>query len=163
MHCPDLLFWGPNIPMVTREPSLGIESPTFGSARRGECFLGGFSGKESTGQWRRRKRRGFDPWVRKISWRRSWQPTPVFLPGEGHGNPLQYSCLENPIDRGAWWAMVHEVAKGWTRLKWLSTRAAVSPGFFVSNWSIVALQCCISFFCTAKWISSLYTYIPRVS
>ena len=33
------------------------------------------------------------------------------FPGEGHGNPLQYSCLENPIDRGAWWAMFHRVQK----------------------------------------------------
>ena len=32
-------------------------------------------------------------------------------PGEGNGNPLQYSCLKNPMDRGAWWAMVHGVAK----------------------------------------------------
>ena len=32
-------------------------------------------------------------------------------PGEGNGNPLQYSCLENPIDRGAWWATVHVVVK----------------------------------------------------
>ena len=32
-------------------------------------------------------------------------------PGEGHGNPLQCSCLENPMDRGAWWATVHGVAK----------------------------------------------------
>ena len=32
-------------------------------------------------------------------------------PGEGNGNPLQYSCLENPMDRGAWWAMVHGVAR----------------------------------------------------
>ena len=31
--------------------------------------------------------------------------------GGGHGNPLQYSCLENPMDRGAWWATVHRVAK----------------------------------------------------
>ena len=30
-------------------------------------------------------------------------------PGEGNGNPLQYSCLENPMDRGVWWAIVHEV------------------------------------------------------
>ena len=37
-------------------------------------------------------------------------------PGEGKGNPLQYSCLENPMDRGAWWATVHGVAKSWTRL-----------------------------------------------
>ena len=42
-------------------------------------------------------------------------------PGEGHGNPLQYSCLENPMDRGAWWATVHGVTKSRTRLKWLST------------------------------------------
>ena len=35
-------------------------------------------------------------------------------PGEEHGNPLEYSCLENPIDRGAWWATVHRVAKNWT-------------------------------------------------
>ena len=39
-----------------------------------------------------------DPWVGKI-------------PGEGNGNPLQYSCLENPMDRGAWWAIVHGVAE----------------------------------------------------
>ena len=36
--------------------------------------------------------------------------------GEGNGNPLQYSCLENPMDGGAWWATVQEVAKSWTRL-----------------------------------------------
>ena len=82
-----------------------------------------------------------DSWVGKIPWRRV--PTPVFLgfpggsdgkesacsvgdlgsvtglgrsPGGGHSNPFQYSCLENPMDRGAWWATVHEVAKSWTRL-----------------------------------------------
>ena len=43
-------------------------------------------------------RRGFDPWVRKIPWRRAWQPTPVFLPGES-------------MDRGAWQATVHRVAR----------------------------------------------------
>ena len=37
-------------------------------------------------------------------------------PGEGNGNPLQYSCLENPMDGGAWWATVHGVAKSQTRL-----------------------------------------------
>ena len=37
--------------------------------------------------------------------------------GRGHGNPLQYSCLENPMDRGAWWATVHGVAKSQTGLK----------------------------------------------
>ena len=37
-------------------------------------------------------------------------------PEGGHGNPLQYSCLENPVDRGAWWATVHGVAKSLTQL-----------------------------------------------
>ena len=52
------------------------------------------SGKESACQCRRG---GFDPWVRKITWRR-------------HGNPLQHSCPGNPMDRGAWQATVHGVA-----------------------------------------------------
>ena len=38
-------------------------------------------------------------------------------PGGGHGNPFQCACLENPLDRGAWWAVVHGVAKCWTGLK----------------------------------------------
>ena len=36
-------------------------------------------------------------------------------PGEGNGNPLQYSGLENPMDRGAWWITVHEMTKSWTK------------------------------------------------
>ena len=48
-------------------------------------FPDGASGKEPTFQGRRSKRRRFDPWVKKISWRRAWQVTPVFLPGESHG------------------------------------------------------------------------------
>ena len=43
--------------------------------------------------------------------------------GEGHGNPLQYSCLENHLDRGAWWAIVLRVAKSGTQLKRLNMRA----------------------------------------
>ena len=54
------------------------------------------------------KRCGLNPWVKKIPWRRAWQPTPVFLP-------------ENPLDRGAWQVTVHRVAKRQTRLKPLST------------------------------------------
>ena len=42
-------------------------------------------------------------------------------PGGDHGNPLQYSCLENPMDRGAWRDTIQRVAKSWTRLKPLST------------------------------------------
>ena len=42
--------------------------------------------------------------------------------GGGHSNPLQYSCLENPMDRGAWWATVYRIAKNWTQLKQLSAK-----------------------------------------
>ena len=48
-------------------------------------FPGGARGKEPSCQCRRHKRLGFDSWVRKIPWRRAWQPTPAFLPGEAHG------------------------------------------------------------------------------
>ena len=43
-------------------------------------------------------------------------------PGEGNSSPLQYSCLKNLMDRGAWQATVHRVTKSWTRLKRLSTK-----------------------------------------
>ena len=71
-------------------------------------FPGGTSGKEPTCQCRRCKRPGFNPWVGKIPWKRKWQPTPVFLPGESYG---QRSLVGyNP------WGH-----KSWTQLKWLST------------------------------------------
>ena len=145
-------------------------------------------GKEPTSQCRRLKRCRFNPWIRKIPWRRTWQPTPVFLPGESHGqrslegwraqrvghdwsdlahmhirirgfpggtsgkepltnagdvrdtglipgsgispgegngNPLQHSYLKNPMERGAWQAMVHRKAKSWTWLKRLSRHAHI--------------------------------------
>ena len=47
-----------------------------------------------------------ETWVRSLGQEDS--------PGEGHGNPLQYSCLENPMDRGAWWATVHGITKSQT-------------------------------------------------
>ena len=69
-----------------------------------------FSGNEPTCQYRRYRRCGFNPWVWKIPWRRKWQP-------------VQYSCLENLTDRGAWQAVVHGVTRSWTGLKQLSMHA----------------------------------------
>ena len=46
----------------------------------------------------------------------SWIPGSGRSPGTGNGTPLQYSCLENSMHRGAWWAAVHRVAKSWIRL-----------------------------------------------
>ena len=73
-----------------------------GAFRKG--FPGGASGKEHACLCRRQKRRGFHPWVGKVPWRR------------GYGKPLQCSCLENPMDRGAWRAAVLCVTKCRTRL-----------------------------------------------
>ena len=64
-------------------------------------FPGSARGKEPACQCRRHKRYGFDPWVRKIPWRRVWPPTPLFYPMDTLFYPtLHYSCLENPMDRG---------------------------------------------------------------
>ena len=71
-------------------------------------FPGGASGKEPTCQYRRHKRPGFDPWVKKIPWR-------------------IYSCWENPRDRGAWWATIHGVTKSRTELKWFSRAESTTP------------------------------------
>ena len=61
------------------------------------------SGKESACQCRSQRRFRFNPGLGRS-------------PGGGNGNPLQYSCLENPMDRGAWWTVVHGVAKSQKQL-----------------------------------------------
>ena len=66
-------------------PSLRVLSVCMWSGLVCQGFPGGTSGKEPVCQCRRHKGRRFDPWVEKISGRRAWQPTPVFLPGESHG------------------------------------------------------------------------------
>ena len=84
-------------------------------------FPGGARGQEPAFQCRRHNRCWFHPWVGKT-------------PGGGHGNPLQYSCLENPTDRGAWQAAVHGVAKSQTRLSdWARMWRACN------TWSVLCL------------------------
>ena len=85
-------------------------------------FIIDASGKEPACQCRR-QRYGFDPWVRKIPWRRKWQPTPVFLLGEFHGqrNLVGYS---------------HVITQNWTLLKRLSTAAFRLPRWLSGKESI---------------------------
>ena len=52
------------------------------------------------------------------------KPQVISKCGEGNGTPLQYSCLENPMDGGAWWAAVYGVAQSWTQLKQLSSSSS---------------------------------------
>ena len=58
---------------------------------------------------------------------KNWTQLSPYI-GEGNGNPLQYSCLENSVDGGAWWTAVHGVAQSRTRLKQLSMRACIGEG-----------------------------------
>ena len=82
---------------------------------------GGTSGKEPACQRKRRKRCGFHPGSGRSL-------------GGGHGNPLQYSCLENPMDRGAWKVLDRRVIQSQTQLKWLSTHA-ISTITVPKSWS----------------------------
>ena len=61
--------------------------------------------------------------------------------GEGNGNPLQCSCLENPVDRGAWWAAIYGVAQSRTRLKWLSSSSPLWACLVALSWERIRLQC----------------------
>ena len=90
--------------------SLQGQIPPVGHNTLSDGFLGGPSGKEPTCQCRRYKRHRFNPWVGK----------------EGHGNPLQYSCLENHMDRGIWQATVHGIAQSQTWLKQISSSSRYS-------------------------------------
>ena len=113
-------------------------------------------GKEPICQCRRHKRHRFDPCLQKI-------------PGEENGNPLQYSCLENPMDRESWRAVVHGVAKSGTWLTWLSMHAAkkctlwsdctyVSPSLITSVvrnvmcWYKLSLNQNIIFIASSSWV-----------
>ena len=65
--------------------------------------------------------------------------------GEGNGNPLQCSCLENPRDGRAWWAAVYGVTQSWTRLKWLRTRLKwLSSGSSIYSFPLVRYSCLLS-------------------
>ena len=89
-------------------------------------FPGGTRTKEPACQCRKHKRCRFNPWVGKIPWRRSWQPTPVFLPGES-------------MDRGAWRATVHRVAKSRTWLKQLNMHTFSHWGPKISKLALISL------------------------
>ena len=91
------------------ERSLGLDSENM---NLNISFSGGTRGKESSCQRRRRRDTGSIPGSGRS-------------PGGGRGNPLQYSCLENPMDRGDWQATIHRVTQSRTQLKQLSTHTHI--------------------------------------
>ena len=109
------------------------------------------------------------PAIQELQEMRVWPlgliPVLGISPGGGHGNPLQYSWLGNPMDRGAWQATVCQVTKSWTQLKWLSTHAKTLKKRWYLNWVfkkiffIEVLLICVIFRCTAKLVHYMYTHI----
>ena len=131
-------------------------------------------------------------WLKRLSSSSSSKAGDVgLIPGSGkspeeeNGNPLQYSCLKNPMDRGVWWATVHRAAKSQTLPKGLSMHAyllwlepilnkaqkmmhlninSIHVAFFFIifknfNWKIIALQYCVAFSHISTWINHRYTYV----
>ena len=85
------------------------------------CFPSGASSKEFSCQSRRHKIHKFNPWFRKIPWRRAWQPTPVFLCGEGHGQ-------RTLMDFSPWdWK---RVGHNWSDLAWKHALSTYVPCMF---------------------------------
>ena len=80
-------------------------------------FPGGTNGKEPACQCRRYRRQAFDPWVRKIPWRREWQPSSVLLPGESHGHRSL--------------VLVHRATKTQTQLRRLNTQPCTQPHLWI--------------------------------
>ena len=153
-------------------------------------FPGGWDGKESAHSEEDPGR--LSSWVRKIPWRREWQPTPIFLPGESHGqrNLAGYS----PSGRKEWDTteqltltyMQSKTRHKWIHLQnrkrltdtenrlWLPRGWAVwgrgmdwefgvsGCGVFIVNWRIIASQCYIGFCCTTMWVSYKHIHIPSL-
>ena len=116
------------------------------------------------------------------TYRLKWGAGKRYSIGEGNGNPLQCSCLENPRDGGAWWAAIYGVAQGRTRLKWLSSsssrfrsslnfgwNSAVKPsgpgllfaGWFLITVSISMFVICVLWFSNSSWSSFGKLYFSK--
>ena len=80
-------------------------------------------------------------------------------PGEGDGNPFQYSCLENPMDRGAWWATVHGVTKSWTRLNTHSQTLLTSQPLILLSGGSYHYQCRVYLSSQLSLLKNLTVYV----
>ena len=81
----------------------------------------------------------------------------IFMHWRRNSNPLQYSCLENPRDRGAWWAAIYEVAQSQTRLKWLSRSSSRLPCPSLSH-RVCSNSCPLSWWCHPTVSSSVIPF-----
>ena len=82
--------------------------------------------------------------------------------GEGYGNPLQYSSLENPMNRGACQAAVYRAAKIWIQMKWLSTCTYMGDSFSLLNTLVVYFHCWVVYHCTNIQHSFTYSTVAGI-
>ena len=80
--------------------------------------------------------------------------------GEGNGNPLQYSCLENPMDRGAWWATVHRVAKSQTQLRDFTFTFKETKDLYIENYKTLMKEIKED---TNRWRNIPCSWIGRIN
>ena len=147
-------FWAPPLPHLSLSPSsfAVFDSYAFPFVlywHHVSVYLAGLSCIMWRRHWRptpvllpgkshgRRSLVGCSPWGREES--NATEPLPFHFSlsciGEGNGNPLQCSCLENPRDGGAWWAAVYGVAQSRTRLKRLGSLAGLQLGRLLCPWN----------------------------
>ena len=81
-------------------------------------------------------------------------------PGEGKGYPLQYSCLENPMDRGAWWATVHRVAKSQTQLRDFTFTFKETKDLYIENYKTLMKETKED---TNRWRNIPCSWIGRIN
>ena len=83
-------------------------------------------------------------------------------PGGGNGNPLQYSCLENPRDGGAWWAAVYGVTQSRTQLKWFSSSStSLKSQCHLCTFKIQSLLFCIILLYNEKLVTGFYCLVAK--
>ena len=118
----------------------GTESILLHTASFKWDFPGGTVGKESPCQYRRHKRCGFNYWVRKIPWRKKWQPTPAFLPGKFHGQG-------SLVGYSPWGRKDSDMTSEWTHTHTRAMRAIADP----TKWAFSLPLCwqCLGFHSSA--------------
>ena len=141
------------------------------STSKGRCFprctIASLSGPSRRRQWHPtpvllpgkshgwRSLVGYRPWGHEESDTVEWLHFHFALSciGEGNGNPLQCSCLENPRDRGAWWAAVYGVSQSQTRLKWLSSSSSsmLCDWRLLKGWRKKVSTCNLKIFICFGW------------
>ena len=138
-----------------------VASLTSGVTNNGVGVPSGAEGKEHTCQFRRHKRLWFESWVGKIPWRKAWQPTPVFLPRESHGQRRLAGCRPQGFRVGQGWSSLAHSTPGPSTGRLLSTSCAPSRAVSVKL-SGQNVQKLTPLLVLCRWLVSMFVYISEI-